>query len=295
MHLLTIDEFRKHKPGKDIYEADNPSNCFDGLKARTRGKTPKLSYLISTWNRHAQLSRALECLARQTMDDFEVLLADDGSTQDIESYVDPFREFIPIKVYRMPRETWRSCPSLAFSKMLPDAKGEVVAIAHPEIMLPKNALSLTYDALHTKRDDCYYYKIAGKEQYPNVEFNSDDYTWVTFKSLFVEGLYRLIDTVDWHSDVDNLRNISGFWKDVGFAGRENRWHYERQSYPWWFFGATFRDNPIWKDMEITEEHGVIDMWFITYRHTNKFTDITPIELTCYHQAHLKTAIPVANS
>lgn len=93
---LTLEQYRQYTPGYDEYAKDQPNLKLDDLKLRQRSTTPKISYLISTWNRHAQLSRSLECLARQTMDDFEVLLANDGSTQNITEVVEPFKPYLNI-------------------------------------------------------------------------------------------------------------------------------------------------------------------------------------------------------
>lgn len=47
--------------------------------------SPLISVVIPVFNRSAELRRALESLERQTLRDFEVVICDDGSTEDIQA------------------------------------------------------------------------------------------------------------------------------------------------------------------------------------------------------------------
>ena len=87
--MLPANEFAKYRPKKDKYADIQPNLKIDDLKPAFRG-VPKLSYMMSTWNRKGQLSRSLECLARQEWRNFEVLIMDDGSTEDLKPLFDMF-------------------------------------------------------------------------------------------------------------------------------------------------------------------------------------------------------------
>ncbi|MFB6130751.1 MAG: glycosyltransferase family 2 protein [Salinigranum sp.] len=51
---------------------------------------PLVSVIIPTYNRTDLLSRAVESVLAQTFEDFELVVVDDGSTEDVESVVDGY-------------------------------------------------------------------------------------------------------------------------------------------------------------------------------------------------------------
>ena len=61
---------------------------------------PLISVVIPVFNRSWQLERALESLKQQTFVNFEVLICDDGSTQDIESVSKRFENFLNIRYFK---------------------------------------------------------------------------------------------------------------------------------------------------------------------------------------------------
>lgn len=60
--------------------------------------SPKLSVIIPTYNRSALLRKGLEQLADQTLprDDFEIIVADDGSSDDTRAVAESFRDRLPL-------------------------------------------------------------------------------------------------------------------------------------------------------------------------------------------------------
>jgi len=57
---------------------------------------PKISVVIPAFNRSLQLTRCLSSLKQQTFRDFEVIIADDGSTDDLQLVVNQFLNSIDI-------------------------------------------------------------------------------------------------------------------------------------------------------------------------------------------------------
>ena len=62
---------------------------------------PRISVVIPVYNRSRELRRALESLARQTVRDFEVVVCDDGSTEDIHAVLASFENQIEIRYRRI--------------------------------------------------------------------------------------------------------------------------------------------------------------------------------------------------
>jgi glycosyltransferase involved in cell wall biosynthesis len=65
--------------------------------SRSRISRPRFSVMISTLNRGEMLKRALRSVRRQNFTDYELIVVDDGSTEDIEAVV---RETAPDALFR---------------------------------------------------------------------------------------------------------------------------------------------------------------------------------------------------
>lgn len=81
-----------------------------------------VSVIINAYNEEDNISDCLDSLVEQTYDDFELVVIDDGSTDDtveiVESYIDKFQ----LKIYKVPHVGLRKARRIGFSK----AKGEIL-------------------------------------------------------------------------------------------------------------------------------------------------------------------------
>ena|SRR3990167_2471568 len=282
--MLPREKFDHFNPGRDPFERIEPQLRLGDLKPRFSG-SPKLSFMISTYNRKGQLARSLECLARQEWKEFEVLIMDDGSKQDLSSLFEMFNVYLQLKTFKAERTAWRSCPSRAYKTMLEHVSGEVICIMHPEIMLHHTAAKTIYDGCIKKIKGTYY--CIDENDKPT----RGAWKWISLRPMFIHiDMQPKLDEVDWHTDVHNVQKYPEFMQMGGFAGRPNIWHFTKETYPWWFVGAAKRECPIWEDMPIIDGHGIIDMWMISYRKVKHFTDVTPNGVLCYHQAHQTSAV-----
>ena len=283
--VLDPQAFRTWKPGPDPYAESGVTLKLDDLPPRWEGNI-RLTYMMSTWNRSAQLARSLEMLARQEWREFEVLLNDDGSTEDIEYLVKMFEPHLNIRYYYSERTSWISCASKAFKRMLLDAQGEVVAIAHPEMMLHPAAMWYLYHGVVGILPDA---AVNAMQAAP--EGAHTGWRWVSLKPVFIqEDYYHLLDEIDWHSDIENLLSDARIARSAGFAGRDNLWHANQTAYPWWFVAAAHRTCPIWDGIPAIKGHGIFDMWLVAVRCRWGFDDIIPDQPMCYHQPHLTSAL-----
>lgn len=60
-------------------------------------KKPLFSIIIPTYNRAEKLRRALQSIDKQTLRDFEVIIGDDGSTDNTKNTVDEYSKILPIQ------------------------------------------------------------------------------------------------------------------------------------------------------------------------------------------------------
>jgi len=292
--MLDRTAFDNYKPGADAWANDVPDISLYDLKLKYKGK-PKVSMMISTYNRRAQLARTLECLARQDFRAFELLFMDDGSTQNMDLVLDMFEPFLQIKRYHAERSSWRSCPSKAYRTMLPDAQGEVIAITMPEEMLDQRAMGVMYRNLFLPMPESRVYMIPDNPEIPPEQWAVTEPFWFRWMSLrpgwIPDSLYPEIDKVDWHKDARNLQKMPGY-NTTGpcFAGQLNPWHATYPVYPWWCCSAALRACPIWDALPEFKDHGIIDRWFYHYRQMHKIVDVVPNEILCYHQPHQTSAV-----
>ena len=86
-------------------------------------RTPLITAVIGTWNRADRVGEAIASLLSQTVEDLELIVADDGSTDDTESVVKSFGD---------PRVRWLAGPhqgiSANLNRALEAARTEVVAL-----------------------------------------------------------------------------------------------------------------------------------------------------------------------
>lgn len=281
---ISGDEFLDDVPKIELYDLDE----------KYEGKI-KASIMMSTFNRGSQLARTLETLCRQNFKAFEVLINDDGSTQDIKSVIARFSPYLNIKYFFSPRKAWKSCPSSAFKMMFPHTEGEIVIISHPEIMIDYNGIGFIYDEVIGNKTTIDSYRYTISEYRNGVPIQSpivnEKYRWAMLKAGFIDKERSgLLDSIDWHSCLKRIQKIGEFWMWTGLGGRKNEVMVNEIIFPWWFIGGTKRDCPIWTEMPEFVGHGIIDVWLCDWRMKNRITDVLSLDIMCYHQPHAIMAI-----
>ncbi len=267
----------------DIYNEKFPVLKLDDLSPRDDDLPVKLSILMSINNfRRGQLARSLECLCRQNWKEFEVLVCDNGSPENLDEVFEIFDPFLRLKTVRLERDIYSACPSRGFRALFPEANGEVWAITQPEIMLMPDVAFFMYDAHFNEWLDTISYKIAmspvSTEGLP---------TWVIPKiGAFDPPSFWALDTFDWHSDLKQLETLPGFMTHRGgFSYSSNKLLAMKREYPWWFTASAKRDAGIWEDMPTFSVHASIDQWLLSYRRLHEYVDICTRKLVGYHQWH----------
>lgn len=284
---MALPDEKFYEFGKDIPDIFGrlPYVRLDDLLPFDHDKPVKLSVLIafSSWRRE-QLARTLETIARQTFREFEVLVCDMDSGQDMESVYSLFRPYVRMITTSLKREGWSSCPSKGFKNLLPLSSGEVVAFMQPEMMLHPDAFWYLYNAHFT--DVPHQHEIL----YGSPEGD----TYVNIKNSFLSKTNTLeLDGVDWHTNLDNVQTMTNYWKHrEGLSGRTNRenWNGLWKNWIWWFASSAKRSSTLWDDLPSFDGHGAIDMFIIQYKKMMGFREIIPQINLAYHQEHTRASV-----
>jgi glycosyltransferase involved in cell wall biosynthesis len=99
----------------------------------------KFAVVVPTFNRKAVLRQCIEALAKQDYPDFEVIVVDDGSTdQTSEMIVDEFPKV------RFLTQDHRG-PAAARNRGVAGARGEIIAFTDDDCVAPRNWLTRLAD------------------------------------------------------------------------------------------------------------------------------------------------------
>jgi glycosyltransferase involved in cell wall biosynthesis len=104
---------------------------------------PKVSICIPTYNQVQYLRRTLESVLQQTFEDFEIIITDDSTTNDVQHLISEFRhEFGNKLLYK------RNAPSLGspanWNEAISLAKGEYIKILHHDEWFSTNDALLKF-------------------------------------------------------------------------------------------------------------------------------------------------------
>jgi glycosyltransferase involved in cell wall biosynthesis len=111
--------------------------------------TPFFSIVIPCYNRPLNLKKALESCLSQTFKNFEVIVVDDGSQEDIKSVVE---EFNSSKIYYHKQEN--SGASVARNRGIDLARGEYIAFLDSDDLYRKDKLDVFFRKIQEVSQSC---------------------------------------------------------------------------------------------------------------------------------------------
>ena len=158
----------------------------------------KLTLMLMCWNTAHLLARTLVTLQNQDIDDWELLILNDKSDDDVELICNTYGKDLPIKYHYLDHDMGMRGNTFAINYGIKHSIGDVVMWSTPEIMLPRGALSFAYaSARHL------------------------DKVFVTIPSHGLTSRLQLkLDTVDWK---DSLKNIDTLLEGVPYNVFEQQW------------------------------------------------------------------------
>jgi len=109
------------------------------------------SIIIPLYNRPQEIKELLESLTKQTYNQFEVLVIEDGSVKDAKDIVAAFSHRLDVHYYFKPNEGQGFSRNFGFER----AKGDYFVIFDSDVLVPENYLEIVNNRLTSDYLDCY--------------------------------------------------------------------------------------------------------------------------------------------
>ncbi len=114
-------------------------------------KKPFFSVIIPTFNRAHLISEAIKSVLYQTFTDWELIIVDDGSTDNTKDIVDEFEDERIKYIYQVNSER-----SVARNNGIRNAKGEWICFLDSDDEYLDNHLEVFYQAIHEFRENLFF-------------------------------------------------------------------------------------------------------------------------------------------
>jgi glycosyltransferase involved in cell wall biosynthesis len=111
----------------------------------------KVSFIIPTYNRAHVIRRSLESALDQTYQDFEILIVDDGSTDETFNALAPILQLPRVRYLRLEKNKGSQA---ARNTGIKNARGDYIAFLDSDDTWVPNKIELQLDALRKKGKDC---------------------------------------------------------------------------------------------------------------------------------------------
>lgn len=146
-----------------------------------------LSVIIPAHNAATYLPQCLAALARNKLSDTEVLVIDDGSSDETAAVVESFSDRLPIHVWSLPANRG---PAAARNFGAARARHPYLLFLDADVVLPERALVWFRDTLDLYSHRTEVVGVLGTyaERIPRTDF------WSDYRNLTTSYLYRATDT-----------------------------------------------------------------------------------------------------
>lgn len=113
--------------------------------------TSKISIIIPVYNQAGVIGKCLNSIFNQTLKDFEVIIVNDGSTDNLLAVLQPWQE--KVKIYTQSNKGAPTARNFGFSQ----SQGDYLLFCDADIILAPDALQKMYQALQDNPDSGYAY------------------------------------------------------------------------------------------------------------------------------------------
>lgn len=125
----------------------------------------KFSVIIPVYNRIDEVRDLLESLAAQTVDDFEVIIVEDGSTEPCDAVADAYRDKLSLKYFRKDNEG----RSIARNYGMARSEGEYLVFFDSDCVIPPHYFENLTAAIKDAPADCFGGPDAAHESFTDTQ------------------------------------------------------------------------------------------------------------------------------
>ena len=173
------------------------------------------SVIIPTYNSHKTILRALKSVVNQSFNDLEIIIVDDGSTDNTKEIIDSFFKDLKVKYTYIYQSN--SGPSSARNKAIANSTGKYIAFLDSDDEWHIDKLKIQYNIL------CYYNVKFISTQYTIRDFQKqDDYNLkhYSFNDFLISNIAATPCTI---IDKELFDKVGGFDEQLFYSEDYNLW------------------------------------------------------------------------
>ncbi len=133
-----------------------------------------ISIIIPVYNHSRQLERCLTSIAKQSYDNYELIIVNDRSTHKLSSLMNKYFNIFGIKLELINNQSNHGAP-YSRNKGFKRSKGEVVVFCDADVVMQENMLKKLHAKIAENKNIAYVYsshKFGGKK-FKNLKFDAD--------------------------------------------------------------------------------------------------------------------------
>ena len=151
--------------------------------------SPKISVILPVFNQEMYIRNAIESVLNQSMDDFELIVVNDGST---DSTPDIINEFDDSRIHVINQEN--RGPGASRNRALKKAQGEYVMYLDGDDWYHPEALETAYNEAKNRNTDLTFYQMINYYDVTGEIYENDWFNMTTFDESFENRVFSPDET-----------------------------------------------------------------------------------------------------
>lgn len=148
----------------------------------------KVSVILTAFNEEKYIRKAIESILAQTLNDFELIIVNDGSTDDTLNIISSFDDDRIILIDQI-----NSGPGASRNRALKRANGEYVMYLDGDDWYREDALEIAYEQAKDKDSDFTFYQMINYDDKTGRIYENDWFDLIIFDESFEDTVFRASD------------------------------------------------------------------------------------------------------